>query len=93
LKLEPGDPIRVGIANVGAMDSARIEHLGDRASINLGDVGSVRKGIPPAVDLILAIPRPQKLERLLPIVSCMGVRNLYLVNAKKVENDYLGKYL
>jgi hypothetical protein len=61
--------------------------------INLGLISDLQKvpaTIPP-IDLILAVPRPLRLERLLPVISCMGVARLFLVGAKKVEKDFFGK--
>jgi 16S rRNA U1498 N3-methylase RsmE len=45
------------------------------------------------VDLILAVPRPLRLERILPVVSCIGVGRLVLVGASKVQADYFGSHL
>ena len=47
----------------------------------------------PQVDLILAVPRPLRLERILPVVSCIGVHRLILVGASKVQADYFGSHL
>eukprot|EP01031_Cornospumella_fuschlensis_P031734 gene31734-38355_t len=49
--------------------------------------------VKPKVTLILATPRPLRLERILPIVSCLGVNKLVLVGARKVEKDYFGSHL
>ena len=45
----------------------------------------------PQVDLILAVPRPLRLERLLSVVSCQGVGRIILIGAKKVEKDFFGR--
>ena len=47
----------------------------------------------PRVDLMLALPRPLQLQRMLPIISSMGVDTLVLTNAAKVEKDYFGSHL
>ncbi len=57
---------------------------------NKSDLKQVKK---PQIDLILALPRPQRLERLISIISCLGVHRLVLVRANKVENDYFGSHL
>ena len=59
---------------------------------NIGTLDAIKSNCnrPPDVDLILAVPRPLRLERILPVVSCMGVRRLFLVGAEKVEKDYFG---
>ncbi|CAN0098806.1 unnamed protein product, partial [Phaeothamnion confervicola] len=45
------------------------------------------------VDLLLAVPRPLQLERILAVVSQMGVGTLVLANASKVSPDYFGSHL
>lgn len=91
LQLQPGDPIRSGVINVGMTNNAKIGQAGDDVQVLLGTQDSFYSGIAPNVDLILAMPRPQKLEKLLPIISCLGVRRIFLVGANKVELDYFGK--
>ena len=43
--------------------------------------------------LLSAVPRPLRLERILSVVSCIGVGNLVLIGAAKVQNDYFGSHL
>lgn len=45
------------------------------------------------VSLILALPRPLQLGRILPMISQMGVDHLVLTSAKKVPRDYFGSHL
>jgi 16S rRNA U1498 N3-methylase RsmE len=45
------------------------------------------------VDIILAVPRPLRLERLLPVLSCLGVHRVFLVGAEKVERAFFGSHL
>jgi RsmE family RNA methyltransferase len=47
----------------------------------------------PAVSLILALPRPLALGRMLPMISQMGVETLVLTEARKVPKDYFGSHL
>jgi len=42
----------------------------------------------PEVDLILALPRPKVLRRLLPQIASLGVDRLFLCNASRVERYY-----
>ena len=46
-----------------------------------------------SVTLILALPRPLQLGRMLPMISQMGVDHLVLTAAKKVPKDYFGSHL
>jgi len=45
------------------------------------------------VSLILALPRPIQLERILPMISQIGVDHLVLCSAQKVPKDYFGSHL
>lgn len=47
----------------------------------------------PSVSLILALPRPLQLGRMLPMISQMGVDTLILTEARKVPKDYFGSHL
>ena len=47
----------------------------------------------PTVALLLALPRPLQLGRMLPMISQMGVSHLVLSQAKKVPRDYFGSHL
>ncbi|WP_428267776.1 16S rRNA (uracil(1498)-N(3))-methyltransferase [Haliangium sp.] len=44
---------------------------------------------PPAVDLILAVPRPKALPRVIETAAAMGVGRIDLVNAWRVDKSYL----
>ena len=46
-----------------------------------------------SVSLLLALPRPIQLNRMLPMIAQMGVENLILVGSKKVPKDYFGSHL
>jgi hypothetical protein len=45
------------------------------------------------VSLILALPRPLQLGRVLPMISQIGVDHLVLTSAKKVPKEYFGSHL
>ena len=45
------------------------------------------------VSLILALPRPLQLARMLPMISQMGVDDLVLTRSRKVPKDYFGSHL
>jgi len=46
-----------------------------------------------SVSLLLALPRPLQLGRILPMVSQLGIDQLVLTNAKKVPKDYFGSHI
>ncbi len=47
----------------------------------------------PWFDLVLALPRPRSLKRILFQTAAMGVRKLFLVGAHKVEKSYFSMHL
>jgi 16S rRNA (uracil1498-N3)-methyltransferase len=47
----------------------------------------------PAVDLLLALPRPKVLRRLLAPLAALGLGRLLLTNAWKVERDYFDTHV
>lgn len=49
--------------------------------------------LPPWYDLVLALPRPRSLRRILFQSAAMGVRDIYIVGAKKVEKSYFSMHL
>jgi len=53
---------------------------------------AIEADIPP-VSLILALPRPLQLGRMLPMIAQMGVDELILTDAQKVPKDYFGSHL
>lgn len=95
LKLKVGDTIRVGILDVGISNNGTLltNATGVAVQVSLGKLNALAEVKRMKVDLILAIPRPLRLERLLPVISMMGVDRLYLVGASKVEKDYFGSHL
>ena len=45
------------------------------------------------VSLLLALPRPLQLGRLLPMITQLGIHHLILTSAKKVPRDYFGSHI
>ncbi len=52
-----------------------------------------KDALPPWYDLILALPRPRSLKRILFQSATMGVRNIFLIGAQKVEKSYFNMHL
>lgn len=48
---------------------------------------------PLPVTLILALPRPKMVRRILRTISSMGVKSLYLINSYRVDKSYWGSPL
>ncbi|RKH61503.1 16S rRNA (uracil(1498)-N(3))-methyltransferase [Corallococcus aberystwythensis] len=86
LKAEPGESLRVGrldgLTGTGEVleNAPGLLHL----RVTLTDAPPPRAG----VDLLLAIPRPKALKKVLPAVASLGVDRVVLVNAARVEKSY-----
>lgn len=81
-----GDTLEVGVVN-GKKGMAKIVELtNDKAILEL----ELNKNAPPKlpVTLILALPRPKMLRRVLQNVTTMGVSKLILINSYKVEKSF-----
>lgn len=95
MKLEVGDSLRCGVIGKGITNNAIIENIdckGNRfgISINLGDENSLCTSPKQQIEVVLAVPRPLRLERILPVISSLGVSKLFLTGAEKVEKQYFG---
>ena len=86
LRAAEGDVLRVGVrgGNLGlaeVLESSKV-HL----------VLKPRLDQPPppraGVDLLLAVPRPKAVKRLLPALASLGLDRLVLLNAARVEKSY-----
>jgi RsmE family RNA methyltransferase len=86
LKAVPGDRVRLGELG-GRMGSGEILALAtDHALL----VPTLDRPPPPKLplDLVLALPRPKMLRRILRTVAECGVPRLHLVNSYRVEKSY-----
>jgi 16S rRNA U1498 N3-methylase RsmE len=103
--LQDKDNIRAGIVDIGITDKATVhfsspqeqeERIGKESSgviwVNLGQSSALIHREKPRIDLLLALPRPPRLRKLIPVISCLGVHRIVLVNAEKVESDYFGEF-
>lgn len=89
LRSVPGDRIRVGVIN---------------GNMGYGEVLDIKKKYPfqvqlrvecdhppktgARIDLILALPRPIMLKRILSQVTALGVGSIHLINANRVEKSF-----
>jgi RsmE family RNA methyltransferase len=86
LRATVGDVLRVGRRG-GQLGEARVlaqttERLHLEVRLELAPPSR------PGIDLLLAIPRPKQLKRVIPAVASLGVDTLVLVNAARVEKSY-----
>lgn len=94
LKARPGSILRLGEIGGARYNNAELVAVEEQEPGM--PVVSVRIGtpMPPLArapyDLLLAMPRPKCLTRLLPQIAAFGVRRLFLTAAEKVEKSYWG---
>ena len=93
LHASPGDEIRAGFLNEGGAVATVLAYKGDDCLVQLRDDPEAELPAPPSVDLLLAMPRPRFLQRILPQIATLGVRQLYLTNADRVEPYYFATHL
>ena len=86
LRVQAGETLRVGVrggtCGTGEVLSEGPEGL--RLRLTLDSDPPPRSG----VSLVLAIPRPKALRRVIPAVASLGVERVVLINAARVEKSY-----
>lgn len=86
LQLNPGETVLAGLVN-GAYGRAEILQLEEhRALLRLHLDTQPPPHLP--LTLVLALPRPKMLKRVLQTAATLGVKDLYLINSYKVEKSY-----
>lgn len=81
-----GDELRVGELD-GAAGSGRILEIGEEQAILAVDLG---QNPPPKLPLrlVLALPRPKMLRRIIRTVAELGIGELHLIHSLRVEKSY-----
>jgi RsmE family RNA methyltransferase len=86
LKAVPGETLAVGLENRDMGTGTLLGITEDSADLEVTlDQGPPE---PLALTLVLALPRPKMLRRVLQTVTSLGVKTLYLVNSWRVEKSY-----
>ena len=87
-RVNVGDRIVAGLLG-GARGEATISEISPpRLTLELSVDGDAQASAP-ATSLILAIPRPKMLQRVLQSVAALGIADLDLTNSWKVEKSFL----
>jgi RsmE family RNA methyltransferase len=86
LKLQPGDTLRIGElgGQIGSGTVLSIDQTQATVAVSLDSS-------PPAampLSLVLALPRPKMLRRILRGISELGVKDIHLINSYRVEKSY-----
>jgi 16S rRNA (uracil1498-N3)-methyltransferase len=91
LKVRPGSEVRVGILD-GPRGVGLVQSIG-AATVDLRCAFDEAVPAPPPVDLLLALPRPKVLRRLWAQVAALGVGQVILTNAARVERNYFDSHV
>ena len=86
LRASAGDVHRVGVLG-GRRGIAEVQTLSESELVLRAKVDDPPPPRP-GVDLLLAMPRPKALRRVLPAAASLGVDRIVLVNAARVEKSY-----
>lgn len=86
LRSKTGDTIRIGLLD-GPLGQGRVVEI-TKQHVSLAT--SFLEEIPPSppLDIILALPRPIMLKRVLAQAASLGVARIYIINAGRVEKSY-----
>lgn len=86
LRAAAGDALRVG--RLGGLTGTGVVLRLDETELLLRCDLAQPPPARPGVDLLLAIPRPKALRKVLPAAASLGVDRIVLVNAARVEKSY-----
>ena len=86
LRLSEGDVLRAGLLN-GLVGTAELVQV-DAAEMVLRTTLTDQPPPRPGVDLLLALPRPKAVRKILPAAASLGVDRIVLINAARVEKSY-----
>ena len=85
-KATKGDELTVGLLN-GKMGKGRVTTI-ENGFLDM-ELNLHSDPPPPlAVTLIIALPRPKMLSRVLESATSMGVKDMYIINSWRVEKSY-----
>ena len=91
LRVAAGGTIRVGLVN-GPRGTAMVHSI-DGDVVELECTFEAAAPVKPAVDLLLALPRPKVMRRLFAQITALGVGRIILTNAERVERDYFDAHV
>ncbi len=87
LRLSPGDCVKAGLLN-GRVGVAQVASISE-TSLELENCSfEAEPPAPVPLSLIVALPRPQSLKKLLHFTASFGVKELYLISSARVEKSY-----
>jgi RsmE family RNA methyltransferase len=91
LRVTPGREVRVGWVD-GPLGVGTVTSAGD-GQVTMQCVFDADTPPRPQVDLLLALPRPKVMRRLWAQLAALGVGQIILTNAERVERDYFDTHV
>lgn len=91
LKVSRGQTVRVGLLD-GPRGAGTVEDAGD-GRVTMRCVFEEEVPARPRVDLLLALPRPKVMRRLWAQLAALGVGQIILTNAERVERQYFDTHV
>lgn len=91
LRSRSGDTVRIGLLN-GPLGTGRILAISPREAV-LETSWQQNAPALPTVDLLLALPRPIMLRRILAQAAAQGAGRIFLINAGRVEKSFFNSSL
>lgn len=83
-----GDVLRVGLADGPTGEAIVRSVTEDEVRLDVALVAEPPRPLP--LRLVIALPRPKVLNRVVAATASLGVKELYFINAWKVEKSYWG---
>jgi len=89
LRSDIGDSVRLGVID-GDMGKGQILRMGKKHPFFVELALEFRQTTveQPSLDLLLALPRPIMLKRILSQVTALGVGKIFIINANRVEKSF-----
>ena len=91
LKVAPGQQVRVGMLD-GPLGVGTVQATAD-GEVALRCAFDANAPPRPRVDLLLALPRPKVMRRLWAQIAALGVGQIILTNAERVERHYFDTHI
>jgi RsmE family RNA methyltransferase len=84
---EVGQILKTGVVDGLCGNSEIVAISGNAVTVK---TSHTKESLKPWIDVLLAMPRPRVFKRMLPQLASMGVREITVVGAEKVEKAYWG---
>jgi 16S rRNA (uracil1498-N3)-methyltransferase len=91
LHAAPGHDVRIGVID-GPRGVGTVKRIAD-GTVTLRCALEGEAPPRPAIDLLLALPRPKVMRRLWAQIAALGVGRIMLTNAEKVERNYFDSHI